>query len=115
TGPESTALGPTGPTGATGATGPIGLQGGSTNFLGDYDPLYAYQQYDAALYSGSSYVALEANTGIVPTTGQPFWQEIAAAGVIGPTGPTGAEGPTGATGADSSVQGPTGPTGAAGA
>jgi len=64
---------------------------GGLNFLGEYDNLTAYQTGDSVSYLGSSYIALGATTGNLPTNGA-FWQVLAEKGdegIQGPQGPAG--------------------------
>src|SRR5205823_5035756 len=103
-----------GPTGATGATGPAGL-----NWKGNWSSSTAFSVNDAVFSSGSTYVALQANTNVQPPASG-TWSLVSQKGDIGLTGPqgatgaAGAQGPAGATGAIG-AQGPAGPTGATGA
>jgi len=109
--------GPAGPTGATGATGPAGL-----NWKGNWSSSTAFSVNDAVFSSGSTYVALQANTNVQPPASG-TWSLVSQKGDIGLTGPQGAQGATGAAGAQGpagatgaiGAQGPAGPTGATGA
>ena len=108
--------GPAGAAGATGTAGPAGAtgpQGPSVSFSGAWSASHAYSLGDAVSYSGSSYIALTANTGREPDQSPQYWAVLAAAGSAGPagaTGPQGLEGPTGYAG----PQGPAGPAGSIG-
>jgi Collagen triple helix repeat (20 copies) len=120
------AAGATGATGSTGAPGPVGPSGpigetGATGTLGivtNWSPTVAYQVGQvvfcaACSNSGSSYVALTANTNQDPPTQTGIWQLIARVGAVGAPGIIGPAGPAGSTGATGPA-GPTGPTGATG-
>jgi collagen type VII alpha len=141
--------GPTGPTGNTGATGPTGLTGsiGNTGATGATGPIgdtgatgptgptgsagmvwqgtwtagTTYALGDAVVYNNSSYISLQDdNLGQIPDVATEYWQQLAAAGVLGATGPignTGATGPTGPIGntGATGATGPIGDTGATGA
>lgn len=104
--------GPVGPAGPTGAAGTIGAV---TNWSSSVTYQVGQVVFCAACStSGSSYVAVAANTNQDPPTQTGFWQLIAIAGATGPQGIQGAQGiqgPMGVTGA----QGNAGPQGAAGA
>ncbi|SEB65908.1 DNRLRE domain-containing protein [Terriglobus roseus] len=86
------------PRGDTGAAGPAGL-----SFLGAWDSAAAYAATNAVSYSGSSYLAMTANTGVHPVGDAGSvgaWLLLAmqgAPGVAGPQGPTGSAGLAGAT------------------
>jgi len=109
------AKGDTGLTGADGPTGPVGM-----TWRGTWSSSTAYAINDAVVLSGTSYIAIAANTNSQPPS--TYWDPLAeqgatgatgltgATGATGPTGPTGAHGSTGPTGA----QGPTGATGSTG-
>lgn len=96
TGPQGVA-GPTGPAstvpGPAGATGPTGPSG--TRWRGPWAPVISYVANDIVRYLGSSYIAIAASTGNVPSTSPTEWTLFAS---IGDTGPTGSVGPTGPTG-----------------
>ncbi len=97
------ATGPIGDTGATGPTGPTGSAG--MVWQGTWTAGTTYALGDAVVYNNSSYISLQDdNLGQIPDVATEYWQQLAAAGVLGATGPIGN---TGATG-------PTGPTGSAG-
>ncbi|HEX3374562.1 MAG TPA: DNRLRE domain-containing protein, partial [Edaphobacter sp.] len=102
------AQGPVGPAGATGATGTIGA-------VSNWSPTVAYRAGQvvfcaACSTSGTSYVALAANTNQDPPTQPGSWQPIAQAGAIGPQGIQGIQGTQGIQG----IQGIAGATGATG-
>jgi hypothetical protein len=80
-GPQG-AQGPQGPEGPSGPIGPTGAQGpaGITN-LGNWSSTTAYQINDAVSYSGSSWIALAANTNSSPNATNPNWQLLAAPGI----------------------------------
>lgn len=71
------ATGPTGPTGPPGTTGPPGP---IAQFRGAWNNTTPYNINDAVSYAGSSYVALQANTGVTPDGGAPNWAVLAAQG-----------------------------------
>jgi hypothetical protein len=109
------ATGPAGPTGATGATGPP-----VTFIPGGWLIGSSYALGDAVSYSGSSYIALQANVGREPDSSPTYWGLLAAAGAAGATGatgPQGMQGPSGVAGASGGTgpQGATGPSGPSGA
>jgi hypothetical protein len=58
---------------------------------GEYDSLETYVAGDSVSYQGSSYVAIQATTGNLPTNNL-FWQVIAEKGADGATGPQGPAG-----------------------
>lgn len=123
--------GPQGPAGQAGAQGPIGTSGpagppGATGrpgliWKGQWNPSAAYEASDVVLFAGSSYVALQPNTDISPSS-PVTWDLLAqngatgavglqgAAGPAGPIGATGAAGPQGEPG-QQGVNGPPGPIG----
>jgi hypothetical protein len=121
--------GETGPQGATGATGPQGPQGArGLTFRGAWDSATGYVADDTASYSGSSWLAKQANTNSAPSEGAD-WTLLAQKGDTGATGtqglqgfqgPTGPAGTNGATGPQGpqgvqgpqGIQGPAGPAGA---
>ena len=111
------AAGPQGPTGASGtngAQGPTGPQGPPVTFRGGWLTSSTYAVGDTVSYSGTSYIALVANSGREPDVSPIYWAVLAqagAAGSAGPQGATGLQGPSGYPGA----QGPVGPAGVAGA
>lgn len=120
-----------GDAGTTGVQGPQGIQGvqGSAGakgdpgltFRGPWNFLLVYQTDDAVGSGGSTWIALRANVGVVPTAGED-WALLAQIGDMGPAGPQGAAGPQGVQGAagpqgakgDTGDTGPTGPQGTAG-
>ena len=125
------AAGATGPQGAAGAAGangtqgPAGPQGPPVTFRGGWLTGTSYLIGDTVSYSGSSYIALVANSGREPDVSPIYWGVLAQSGAAGPAGsqgatgiqgPTGYPGPQGATGATGAagVAGPTGSIGATG-
>ena len=111
TGPQGPTgpFGATGPQGAAGATGPAGPPG--LNFQGTWNSTASYAVNDEVLYSGSSYICIQAGSNQEPDVSPSFWTLLAQVGAQGPAGPAGPQGPIGATGAT----GPEGATGATGA
>jgi Collagen triple helix repeat (20 copies) len=118
--------GAAGPTGLTGPAGPAGAAGatGTLGIVSGWSSSTAYQIGQvvfcaACSTSGSSYVAIAANTNQDPPTQAGFWQLIATAGAVGPQGIQGSQGnpgiqgPIGLTGAQGNA-GATGATGSAG-
>jgi hypothetical protein len=98
-----------GPAGATGPAGAQGATGPGISFKGAWNGATPYLPGDAVYYvGGASYVALTANTNVLPFTNPSVWSMLASPGATGPTGATGANGAPG-------TQGPPGLTGAAGA
>lgn len=92
--------------------GPAGL-----TWQGEWSATASYAPRDAVVYHGSSYLAVFANSGSTPPSGN--WLLLAAAGGKGDTGATGAAGPAGPAGiagpgGPAGPAGPAGPTGAAG-
>jgi tail collar domain/collagen triple helix repeat protein len=92
-------------------------------FKGPWSSATAYAVNDVVSQSGSSYVALLANTAVNPVTDATaaggHWVVMAAGGAMGAVGATGAQGPIGAKGATGAAgatgaQGPSGPAGATG-
>jgi hypothetical protein len=111
------AIGAAGATGATGATGAAGPTGPPVNFRNAWSSSASYAIGDAVSESGSSYIALLANTDINPATDvSGHWAVLAAEGATGATGSQGVQGPIGTTGATGpqGIQGATGAVGAAG-
>ncbi len=106
----SGAPGSAGATGAIGPAGVAGAQGPPVTFVGGWASSRSYNLGDAVSYSGSSYIALAANTARQPDVSPLFWGLLAANGTAGPAGTTGAQGLQGPTG----FAGPAGPTGATG-
>jgi collagen type VII alpha len=82
---------------------------GGINPLGEYNNGTSYVTGDSVSYLGSSYVAVQATTGNLPTD-TTYWQLLAEKGDQGDTGPSGAIGPSGSVG----PVGPTGPIGPSG-
>lgn len=109
--------GPTGATGPQGAIGPQGLQGPPISFIGAWSSSTPYSIGSAVSESGTSYIALTANTAIDPAIDVAGsggnWAVLAKAGAVGAAGATGATGPAGSVG-PAGPSGPTGPTGPAG-
>jgi hypothetical protein len=120
------AVGPAGLTGATGPAGVVGAQGPPVTFMNSWSIGTPYAIGDAVSESGSSYIALAANTSIDPATdvagSGSNWAVLALkgnTGATGATGSTGPQGPIGLTGPQGPIgltgpQGPTGPTGPSG-
>lgn len=104
-----------GPVGATGAQGPRGL-----TWRGGWLAATAYAVDDAVQADGSSYVCIDAVSGIVaPPDDAAHWSLLSARGLQGDPGPQGATGLAGPTGAqgpqgETGPQGPAGPQGAPG-
>ncbi len=82
----------------------LSWNGKGVSFKGAYNAATAYQVNDAVTKSGSTYIALLANTGVA-VTNTTNWAVLAHKGATGPVGATGAKGATGS-------QGPAGPTSA---
>lgn len=59
---------------------------GGLNPTGAYDNAHAYSKGDSVSYGGSSYLAIQATTGNLPTN-TTYWQLLASIGNIGPAGP----------------------------
>lgn len=74
-------IGPTGPTGADGAVGAV--------WQGTWDVLTSYVANDLVEHEGSTYIALQADTGTTPGTDPLVWDLVAQAGVQGPQGLSG--------------------------
>jgi microcystin-dependent protein len=125
------AQGPIGNTGPQGAQGPQGVQGvqgavgpagQSFTYRGAWASGTAYVLDDVVTGSdGSSYIAMQANTGHDPTTdsAHTYWSPMAIHGATGPQGAQGAQGVAGPTGPKGDqgligTTGNTGPTGPAG-
>lgn len=133
-GPIQGPTGPTGPTGATGETGSTGPTGptGATGITwrSSWSSVIAYSINDVVEYFGTSYIAIQPSTNVLPSSTPLVWQVLSSVGATGPTGPlgptgpeggptgptgpTGPQGASGATGPESTVPGPTGPTGPTG-
>ncbi|MFZ4411519.1 MAG: hypothetical protein ACOYOV_00450 [Bacteroidales bacterium] len=77
---------------------------GNINYTGAYSNVTAYATGDAVSYLGSSYVALGATTGNIPTNTS-FWQLLAEKGNTGPAGPSGTSTFTALTDVPSSYSG----------
>ena len=99
-------------TGLTGATGATGAQGPPVSFRNAWSGSTAYAIGDAVSESGSSYIALTANTAVDPATDVSgsggHWAVLAEQGATGSQGVQGNQGIQG-------IQGATGLTGATGA
>ena len=80
------------------------------NWRGQWTNSNTYQVGDAVFYLGSSYVAIDINTYVIPSANPLSWNLLAAQGETGPQGIPGIQGITGA-----GSPGPTGATGDAGA
>ncbi|MGA2352085.1 MAG: hypothetical protein ABSF70_16745 [Terracidiphilus sp.] len=122
-------IGPIGPqgvagvAGAPGVAGPIGPVGPPATFKSTWSGSATYAIGDAVTENGSSYIALEANTGVDPATDVTgsggHWAVLALKGNTGDAGPIGPPGPIGNTGPQGPIgnpgpQGPIGNTGAQG-
>lgn len=66
--------------GAIGATGAKGI-----NWRGNWSSGNSYLSNDATFYNGNSFIAINNNTNVLPSTGISFWN-LLASGTIGPTG-----------------------------
>lgn len=105
-----------GPAGAAGPAGPVGSRG--MNWKEGWSNSAAYNVDDAVSFSGSAYIALQANSNTQPPAAG-VWTLLAqkgdagAAGAQGVPGLQGPIGPTGLTGpqGDLGPQGPSGPNG----
>lgn len=82
-------VGPQGPAGPAGPQGPAGPAGQGFTTRGAYSAVTAYAARDTVFYNGSTYYALQATTGNLPTN-TAFWQIMAQAGSGGGTAPDGA-------------------------
>ena len=74
------AQGPAGPPGATGSQGPMGSPGPAGQgytWRNAWSSTSTYAAYDTVSYSGSSYVAIAANTNVTPGTDATKWSLIA--------------------------------------
>jgi hypothetical protein len=60
--------------------------------MGAWSPSTGYAPGNAVAFQGSSYVALEANSGANPSTAAVSWTPLALSGTAGATGPTGPAG-----------------------
>ena len=126
-------VGATGETGATGTAGPKGDKGdkGDTGFTGDgfnfkgaWSDISAYAARDVVTAGGSTYLAINAHTGLDPVVDVANsggnWTLLAsrgadgAAGSLGPMGLQGLKGDKGDKG-DTGAEGPAGPGGPSGA
>lgn len=77
--------GPQGIQGIQGEQGPQGAPGPTLNWLGDYDNVADYVEYDAVSYDGSSYMCIDDSTGNLPTDTD-YWVLIAEKGDQGAPG-----------------------------
>ncbi len=106
----SGAQGPAGPAGAAGPQGPPGL-----TFQDAWSAAANYVPDDVVTFNGETWLALTANTNVVPSPANAgTWSLLAAKGVDGAAGSQGPAGPPGATGSQG-PQGVTGPPGSPGA
>ena len=80
------------------------------NWRGTWSSTAGYARNDAVSSSGSSYLAVAANQGVLPGADATKWVMLAQAGVRGPQGPIGLPGLAGPRGFDG-LQGPQGPQG----
>lgn len=77
--------GPEGPEGPQGDPGPVGPKG--MNWRGAWSSITNYVAYDGVSYNGSSFIAKQANTNVIPVVGA-NWDIIAVKGEQGEnTGP----------------------------
>lgn len=106
-------IGPAGPTGPAGPQGVQGIAGPGFDLKGDWLVGFSYEANDYVQYQGSSYVAVDSSTGVIPGTNALKWMLSAQKGTTGATGATGAQGIQGLIGPAGSV-GATGATGATG-
>jgi hypothetical protein len=83
------------------------------SFEGTYSASTAYTVLDTVLFSGESYVCIQATTAGTAPTNTTHWQKIAAKGADGADGADGSDGATGATGPQGTT-GAAGPTGSQG-
>lgn len=74
--------GDTGAQGAQGEQGPAGTDGTSFTWRGEWNSATSYDENDIVEYSGSSYVAVSANTNKTPGT-DPEWELMAERGADG--------------------------------
>jgi hypothetical protein len=91
--------GPEGPVGMPGMEGPKGDKGDSVpTFVGEWSFTESYDNHEVVSYQGSSFIAVNNNSGSQPYLGSLDWQLIAQAGNPGDSGATGDPGPAGADG-----------------
>ena len=105
-------IGPPGPAGPPGAPG--------IHWQGPWTSNTNYFASDAVTFNGSSYIAIQATTGLQVPTDTNYWELLAEQGSDGPVGAQGTAGPAGADGAQGPIgltgaTGPQGPAGPAGA
>jgi hypothetical protein len=74
--------GPQGPQGQQGVTGATGATGQGYTWKGAWSAAAAYVAYDSVSYGGSSYVALAANTNVIPGTDATKWNLLAQAALV---------------------------------
>jgi len=101
--------------GPPGEQGPQGSAGTSFVWRRAWSPATAYVIRDAVDRNGSSFIAVQASTGVDPETDvtKIYWDDLAIEGQLGPQGPRGVEGPIGPAGPEGprGVPGPEGPEG----
>lgn len=121
---EPGAVGQTGPQGEPGVPGEEGVSGeqgpqGSSGTSFVWRRAWAsgttYAVRDAVDRNGSSFIAVQASTGVDPETDTSniYWDHLAIEGQLGPQGPRGVAGPAGPQGlqGEAGVPGPTGSIG----
>ncbi len=69
--------GPPGPQGPQGQQGVTGATGQGYTWKGPWSSATAYVAYDSVFYNGSSYVALAANSNVIPGTDASKWDLLA--------------------------------------
>jgi hypothetical protein len=97
--------GPQGPQGDPGPEGPAGQKG--ANWRGIWQTGVSYAVDDVVAYNGSSFICIQATTGMEDPADSFYWSLLAARGNDGAGGAVGPQGPQGETG----PQGPAGPPG----
>jgi hypothetical protein len=80
------------------------------HWKGAWNSATAYVKDDCVFHNGSSWIALQGGTNLVPVANPAYWSVMAQQGPAGANGSTGSTGATGAQG----PQGATGPQGPAG-
>lgn len=108
-------IGPEGPEGQPGPIGPEGADGTGFQWKGAWNVATAYVVGDVVFHDAdpddfTSFIAVEAHTGVTPVNTADEWDGITIAGPAGPQGQSGTVGPQGPQG----VQGPVGQQGPAG-